>query len=164
MSNETINALLGALVGAIVGGIAGFVASIAHEYLRTKEAQVSATKYWTAMLQVLANTANKGMGPRRIFNQRSVKQTDYFKLWYSRANDIWRMLPYMAENNPSLIEEMMAVHQFIIKRLAHIPPSDCDLVHLGLEGEKAFDQDLEVIHKFTEDRDVSKLKSRLENR
>lgn len=137
------------VTSASIGGLVGFIASYFQEYLKTKSAKKDAERYWAAMLSVIEYTAQIGLDPNNIFQRRIAKQNDYFRLWYSRANDIWRMIPFMAKNNPSLIDGMMKTHQFITGNLAPLSPSDCDLVSIGgSEEEQKYLSNLQMLLEF----------------
>ena len=79
------------------------------------------------MCDVLIQTADSY---EEWVGQGDARYEKYLELWYSRANDIWEMMPEISKSDPSHIRKMVELHMFITNHLA--------VRRLGLDGMVAF--------------------------
>lgn len=103
------------VVGSAVGVLGAYLVFWLEKRHAQKEAQGSASVYWQAMRQVLIETIEEYFNGAKSDHE---ELKAYFKLWYSRASDIWNMLPLLAQTNPALIEEATKARSFITKHLS----------------------------------------------
>ena len=111
-------------------GSAGFSGSsppLWQRFAESEEKAVAAREFWNAMCDVLIQTADSY---EEWVGQGDARYEKYLELWYSRANDIWEMMPEISKSDPSHIRKMVELHMFITNHLA--------VRRLGLDGMVAF--------------------------